>query len=93
MLAAVTKTRHEDNRIWGPALCEAYTANSSLTLAGLVAAANVPQELRACTSYRFIGDPLMRLVGAIDATAKSARVFAPAPDAVLPPWEEVPVLG
>ena len=93
MLAAVTKTRHEDNRIWGPALCEAYAAGSSLTLAGLVTAADVPQELRDCTSYRFIGDPLMRLAGAMGASAKSARVFAPAPDAALPPWEEVSVLG
>ncbi len=89
MLAAVTKTKHEDNRRWGPALCGAWTAGSAPTLAGLVAAADVPAALRACTPYRFIGDPLMPLAGADGATARAARVFAPAPDAVLPPWDEI----
>src|SRR5690606_24037366 len=31
MLAAVTKTRHEDNRRWGPELCEAFTEKQPST--------------------------------------------------------------
>lgn len=88
MLAAVTKTRHEDNRRWGPALCEAWTAAAAPSLAKLVAAAETLAALPGDTPYRFIGDPLMPLAGASGATAQAARVFAPAPDAVLPPWEE-----
>src|SRR5690606_3519301 len=85
-LAAVTKTRHEDNRRWGPALCEAWTEHRPTTLAELVAAAEVPDELRSGGPYRFIGDPLLPLAGAPGATARTAAVFAPAPDAVLPGW-------
>ncbi len=91
LLAAVTKTRHEDNRRWGPALCEAWTDSTAPTLAGLVQAAEVPEALRRHTPYRFIGDPLMPLAGAAGATTGAARVFAPAPDAALPPWEAVSV--
>ncbi len=85
-LAAVTKTRHEDNRRWGPALCEAYTEQQPATLAELVARSEVPDRLRQGGPYRFIGDPLMPLAGAADSLRRTAEVFAPAPDAVLPGW-------
>lgn len=88
MLAAVTKTRHEYNRRWGPALCEAWTASSAPSLAELVATAETLAAVKGETPYRFIGDPLMLLAGASGATTRAARVFAPAPDAVLPPWAE-----
>jgi hypothetical protein len=90
MLAAVTKTRHEDNRRWGPELCEAFTEKRPETLAGLVTGAGVPARLKTRTAYRFIGDPLMPLAGAEGAGARAAKVFAPAPDEALPPWEDVP---
>ncbi len=91
MLAAVTKTRHEDNRRWGPELCEAFTEKRPATLADLVAGAEVSARLKTRTAYRFIGDPLMPLAGAIGATERAATVFAPAPDEALPPWEDTPV--
>jgi len=91
MLAAVTKTRHEDNRRWGPELCEAFTEKSPATLAELVAGADVAPRFKTQTAYRFIGDPLMPLAGAEGATRAAAHVFAPAPDEALPPWEDAPV--
>lgn len=91
MLAAVTKTRHEDNRRWGPELCEAYTEKRPATLADLVLGAEVSPRLKTNTVYRFIGDPLMPLVGAAGSIRAAAHVFAPAPDEVLPPWEDASV--
>lgn len=86
MFAAVTKTRHEDNRRWGPALCAAYTEHRPATLAELVEKADVPEELRESGPYRFIGDPLMPLRGASGVARRSAQVFAPAADDALPGW-------
>ena len=91
MLAAVTKTRHEDNRRWGPELCEAFTEKSPATLAELVAGADVAPRFKTQTAYRFLGDPLMPLAGAEGATRSATHVFAPAPDEALPPWEDAPV--
>ena len=88
LLAATTKTRHEHNRLWGPALCEALTRGQGETLASLVAAAEVPAGLRDGGPYRFIGDPAMPLVGAPVAMAAMERVYAPAPDEILIPWSE-----
>jgi hypothetical protein len=86
MLAATAKTRHEDNRRWGPALCEALTERGATTLAELVLRADVPPKIRDGGPYRFIGDPAIPLVGAAGAAAKAARVFAPAADDPLPAW-------
>lgn len=86
ILAAVTKTRHEDNRRWGPALCEAYTRHRPATLADLVARSELPPALRDGGPYRFIGDPLAPLAGATDSVRRLAEVFAPAPDDPLPAW-------
>lgn len=87
MMAAVAKTRHEDNRRWGPELCEAFTERRPATLAELVEAARVPDVLKQNTVYRFIGDPLIPLAGAKGAAERAQQVFAPAPDEALPPWE------
>jgi hypothetical protein len=86
-LAAGTKTRHEHNRRLGPMLCEALTTISVRTLGELVLA--LPEQEWVDTPYRFIGDPAAPLVAAEGAWARAARVFAPAPDAPLPPWEEL----
>lgn len=86
VFAAVTKTRHEDNRRWGPALCEAYTEHRPATLAELVEKAEVPAALRESGPYRFIGDPLMPLRGATGVARRSAQVFAPAAEDPLPGW-------
>jgi hypothetical protein len=86
-LAAVTKTRHERNRRLGPAFCEVLTARPIRTLGELVL--SLPEHEWTETPYRFIGDPAAPLVAAEGAGARAARVFAPAPDAVLPPWEEM----
>lgn len=88
-LAAVTKTRHEANRRLGPALCEALTAAAQRprTLAELILA--LPEAEWAETPYRFIGDPAIPLAGAPDGVARAERVFAPAPDDPLPPWEQL----
>jgi hypothetical protein len=85
-LAAVTKTRHEHNRRLGPAFCEALTTSPIRTLGELVLA--LPEEEWVGTPYRFIGDPAAPLIGGEHAAARSARVFAPAPDELLPAWEE-----
>jgi hypothetical protein len=90
MLAATAKTRHEHNRLLGPALCEALTTRAPATLAELVAGAEVPPGFWSRTPYRFIGDPLAPLAGAPDAAVRAARVYAPAPDAVLEPWPDEP---
>lgn len=87
-LAAVTKTRHEDNRQLGPALCEALTGAPIRTLAQWVLA--LPASSWARTPYRFIGDPAAPLAGADGAGERAASVFAPAPDAEVPPWPESP---
>jgi hypothetical protein len=89
-LAGATKTRHEHNRRLGPALCEALTSGHTHTLASLVAAADVPAGFWDGTPYRFIGDPAAPLVGAAEADARAAEVFAPAPGDPLPPWPDVP---
>ena len=86
-LAAVTKTRHEHNRRLGPAICEVLTTLPIRTLADLVLA--LPEEEWMDTPYRFIGDPAAPLIGAENAVVRAARVFAPAPDEILPPWEEI----
>ena len=89
-LAAVTKTRHEDNRLLGPALCETLTqpGETVSTLAELVAKTEVPAGFWERSPYRFIGDPAAPLAGAAHAPAKAAAIFAPAPDAVLPAWPD-----
>ena len=87
-LAAASKTRHEDNRLLGPALSEALTAGAAHTLATLVEAAQVPPGFWERTSYRFIGDPAIPLVGATASVEHAAQVFAPAPDEALPPWPD-----
>jgi hypothetical protein len=89
-LAGAAKTRHEDNRRLGPALCEALTAGTATTLAGLVAAAEVPAGFWNRTPYRFIGDPAAPLTGAADSAHRAAQVFAPAPNDALPPWPDEP---
>ena len=86
-LAAVTKTRHEHNRRLGRALCEALTTASARTLGELVLA--LPAEEWTDTPYRLIGDPVAQLIGAVDAEARAAKMFAPAPEAVLAPWPEL----
>lgn len=86
-LAAVTKTRHEHNRRLGPLVCEALTGASVRTLGELVLA--LPASEWTDTPYRFIGDPAAPLMGAPGGAERAARVFAPAPDAPLPPWEEL----
>lgn len=86
MFAAVKKTKHEDNRRWGPALCEAYTEHHPETLADLVRLAEVPDKLKDAGPWRFIGDPLMPLAGATGVSQKATRVFAPAADEALPGW-------
>ena len=86
MFAAVTKTTHEDNRRWGPALCEAYTEHKPETLADLVRLADVPEKLKDAGPYRFIGDPLMPLSGAAGVGQKATQVFAPAANDPLPEW-------
>lgn len=85
-LAASRKTRHESNRRLGPALCEVLTQQPDLTLAGLVAAADLPAGFWERTPYRFIGDPLAPLAAGPEAVRKAAQVFAPGPDDELPPW-------
>lgn len=87
-LAAVRPTLHEHNRRLGPDLCEALTSQPIATLAELVLA--LPPADWARTPYRFIGDPAAPLAGAPGAAERAARVFAPAPDDPLPPWEELP---
>ena len=87
-LAGASKTRHEDNRRLGPALCEAMTAGHGATLASLVAAADVPAGFWRRTPYRFIGDPAAPLVGAVGSVEAAASVFAPAPSDPLPPWPD-----
>lgn len=91
MMAAVSRTRHEDNRRWGPELCEAFTERQPATLAELVEATRVPEPLKHTTVYRFIGDPLIPLAGAEGAAVRARQVFAPAPDEALPPWEPLSV--
>lgn len=86
-LAAVTKTRHEHNRRLGPLFCEALTRSPVRTLGELVLA--LPANEWADTPYRFIGDPAAPLAGAAGGVERASRVFAPAPDAPLPPWEEL----
>jgi hypothetical protein len=86
-LAAVMKTRHEDNRRWGPALCESLSEHGATTLAELVMRADVPASFLERGPYRFIGDPAMPLVGARGSSRAASRVFAPAPDDPLPAWE------
>ncbi len=86
-MAAVTKTRHDHNRLWGPALCEAFSLPGVRTLADLVSRAPLPEALVERSPYRFIGDPAAPLAGARHAAAAAARVSAPAADDPLPAWE------
>jgi hypothetical protein len=85
-MAAVTKSKHAHNRIWGPALCEALTRHPIDTLGDLLLRAEVPEDLVRRTPYRIIGDPAAPLCGAEGATAAAAQVFAPAADDPLPAW-------
>ncbi|MEO6992109.1 MAG: C25 family cysteine peptidase, partial [Lacunisphaera sp.] len=89
-LASAGKTRHEDNRLLGPALCEALAAGKARTLADLVASAEVPAGFWKATTYRFIGDPAAPLSGACDAIERADRVVAPGPNESLAPWPESP---
>jgi hypothetical protein len=91
MLAATRKTLHSANRQLGPALCEVLTQHPQLTLADAVEKMALPPEFWRRTPYRFIGDPLMPLAAASHAAERSTALLAPAPDAVLPPWESPPV--
>jgi hypothetical protein len=87
-LAGAGKTSHRDNRELGPALCEALIAGTAETLADLIFAAKLPENFWHRTPYRFIGDPAAPLYGAENSIQKAGRVFAPAPDDVLPPWPD-----
>jgi hypothetical protein len=89
-IAAAGKSRHTDNRRLGPALCEVLTDRRNLTLASLIASADLPEDFWKGTPYRFIGDPLAPLAAARDAATKAAGIFAPAPDEVLPAWSDMP---
>jgi len=89
-LASAGKTRHEDNRQLGPALCEALAAGKARTLADLVASADVPAGFWDRTTYRFIGDPAAPLSGASDSIERAGRVAAPGPNDSLPSWPEDP---
>lgn len=85
-LAACAKSRHDQNRLLGPALCEVLTNHPTLTLAELVARADLPAGFWERTPYRFIGDPLVPLAAASTAAANSRQIYAPAPDEILAPW-------
>ncbi|RME67399.1 MAG: hypothetical protein D6781_13305 [Verrucomicrobia bacterium] len=86
-MAAVSKTRHEDNRLWGRTLCEILSADAPSTLGELVGSPRIPACLTKRTPYRLIGDPLAPLAGAPGSAEAAAAVFAPAPDDSLPAWE------
>jgi hypothetical protein len=86
--AGASKTRHDNNRQLGPALCEALTSGSINTLAELIAAAQLPTDFWDQTPYRFIGDPAAPLYGAEDSVHRAVQVLAPAPDESLPPWPD-----
>lgn len=88
VFAATMKTRHEHNRLLGPALCEELARRTPATLAEWIMRTEVPAELIDRTPYRFIGDPLMAPLGAAESLQHCEQVFAPAPDEPLPAYAE-----
>lgn len=82
-LAATRRTLHDHNRQLGPAFCEALVPGGARTLAEVVARAPIADGILP-GPYRFIGDPAVPLLGAPDAAARCAEVFAPAADTELP---------
>lgn len=85
-LAATRKTRHEANRMLGPALCEVLTQHPHLTLADAVSRMDLPADFWKKTPYRFLGDPLTPLSAAPTAIAQAEQIYAPAPDEPLRAW-------
>lgn len=84
-LGAVRATRTVDNWRWGLALCRELARDPGRRIGDLVVAAGTTaaHEWLAGDTYRIIGDPLARLVGADAAEAACAGVLAPAPDALV----------
>jgi hypothetical protein len=76
---AVRPTRTVDNFWWATSLCEAITREPITTLGELLARA-CPPRAEQWDAYRILGDPLAPLLGAREAAAACARVWAPAPD-------------
>lgn len=80
-LGAAGLTLHRRNAKLALALAQALRCTST-TLADVLLAPGVP--LSPLSRYRIIGDPLAPLVGDPHSLEKARRVFAPAPDEVLP---------
>lgn len=80
-LGAVAPVKHVDNMRWMVGLGQALRGGADTLGAALLEA--VPDEPRARSAYRILGDPLAPLVGARRAEQRTASVYAPAPDALL----------
>jgi hypothetical protein len=79
-LGAAGLTLHRRNVRLALALAQALRCTS--TLADLLLEPGIPLE--SLSRYRILGDPLAPLIGDPHSLEKAQRVFAPAPDEVLP---------
>lgn len=81
-VGATGRTLHQNNRELGLAMAQAGRASEDATLAALLLSPLIPDGL--LKHYRVVGDPLAQLIGQPGSVEKAQRVFAPAPDCVLP---------
>lgn len=80
-LGAVAPVKHVDNMRWMVGLGQALRGGARTLGEALLQA--VPNEPRARDVYRILGDPLAPLIGAHGSIERAARIYAPAPDALI----------
>ena len=86
-IAATGATRHALNRVFAERLCQAIQEGAAGAIAPTLAHCLSHPSLQRLplARYRIIGDPAMPLLGAEGSIEAATAVFAPTPDAVLPP--------